>query len=78
MPIDIINTFYSAYDADNAIKMSAYMKNNFPFLGLPKPKRAELSKDFLNSKKKDTAIDWVFGFLCYDKPEREFHYLAID
>ena len=58
--------------------MSAYMKNKFPFLGIPKPERARLSKDFLKQYKKDMHIDWSFVFKCYNMPEREFHYLALD
>lgn len=75
---DIFEAFYNAKDEKSALQMSAYMKNNFPFLGLSKPKRAVLSREFLKSRKKDTAIDWDFVFTCYSKPEREFHYLAID
>ncbi|HOM02965.1 MAG TPA: DNA alkylation repair protein [Acetivibrio sp.] len=76
--MDIFKTFYDARDDENAAKMSAYMKNKFPFLGIPKPTRAKLSKDFLKQKKKDKEVDWQFIFQCYDMPEREFHYLALD
>lgn len=58
--------------------MAKYMKNQFPFLGLKKPDRTALSKGFLNEKKKDKEIDWDFIFRCYELPEREFQYLAID
>lgn len=75
---DIFVNYYNAKDETAAVPMAAYMKNNFTFLGLSKPKRASLSKEFLKSRKKDTAIDWRFVFTCYSKPEREFHYLAID
>ena len=78
MQKDIFDIFASAYDPDSAVKMAAYMKNRFPFLGINKPKRAELSKEFLKEKKKDTEIDWDFIFKCYSMQEREFHYLAID
>jgi len=58
--------------------MAKYMKDKFPFLGLKRPERVALSKEFLKLKKKDKEIDWEFIFKCYDMPEREFHYLAID
>ena len=58
--------------------MAKYMKNMFPFIGLKKPERVSLSKEFLKLKKKDKEVDWDFIFKCYDMPEREFHYLAID
>jgi len=54
------------------------MKNKFPFLGLKKPQRISLSKEFLDLKKKDKEVDWDFILKCYDMPEREFQYLAID
>ncbi|MEZ0536639.1 DNA alkylation repair protein [Caldicellulosiruptoraceae bacterium PP1] len=74
----IIEIFYSARNEENAEKMSAYMKNKFSFLGIPKPLRATLSKDFLIQKKMEKEIDWEFIFNCYNMPEREFHYLALD
>ncbi|MBD7913207.1 DNA alkylation repair protein [Clostridium sp. Sa3CVN1] len=58
--------------------MASYMKNKFPFLGIPKPKRINLTKEFLKESKKSDKIDWVFVWKCYEKPEREYHYLAID
>jgi len=78
MQKDIFNIFALAYDPDSAVKMAAYMKNRFPFLGINKPKRVELSKDYLKEKKKDLEIDWDFIFKCYSMKEREYHYLAID
>lgn len=54
------------------------MKNKFPFLGIPKPIRTKLSRDFLRQKKMEKNIDWQFIFGCYNMPEREFHYLALD
>lgn len=74
----IFQSFYNSSDAENAMKMAAYMKNKFPFLGIAKPERAKLSKDFLKNRKQDTCIDWLFVFKCYSMPEREFHYLALD
>lgn len=76
--MDIFQIFYNSKNTENSIKMSAYMKNKFPFLGIPKPERARLSKDFLKQYKKDMHIDWSFVFKCYNMPEREFHYLALD
>jgi len=75
--MDIIESFYASRNEENAVPMSAYMKNKFPFLGIKKPDRAKLSKEFLKQRKKDQIIDWDFIFRCYGLPEREFHYLAI-
>lgn len=76
--LDIIQIFYNNRNEENAVPMAKYMKNQFPFLGLKKPDRTALSKGSLNEKKKDKEIDWDFIFRCYELPEREFQYLAID
>ena len=47
----IIELFYENKNDDLAVPMAKYMKNKFPFLGIKKPERKELSKDFL----KDTV-----------------------
>jgi 3-methyladenine DNA glycosylase AlkD len=65
-------------DNENSKKMASYMKNKFPFLGIPKPKRISLTKEFLKESKKVDTIDWRFVYKCYEKAEREYHYLAID
>jgi len=74
----LINSFYDNRNQEQAKKMSAYMKNNFLFLGLPKPQRAKLEKEFIKQAKKEKKIDWNFVFMLWDLPEREFQYLALD
>lgn len=76
--MDVFETFYKNRNKENAKPMAKYMRNSFPFLGLKKPERTALSKQFLKERKKDTKVDWDFIFKCYDMPEREFQYLAID
>lgn len=78
MAQEIFGAFYEARNEEQAKKMSAYMRNLFPFLGLPKPVTKELSKAFLKLRKKDKEIDWDFIFECYGKSEREFHYLGLN
>jgi 3-methyladenine DNA glycosylase AlkD len=73
----IFGTFNENADNKQAAAMSAYMKNICPFLGIPKPKRAELSKGFIKQAKKAAAIDWEFVDRCW-RLEREFQYLALD
>ena len=76
--MDIFQLLYDNRDEEQAIPMAKYMKNLFPFLGLKKPERVVLYKEFLKIKKKEEEIDWDFIFKSYDMPEREFQYLAID
>ena len=74
---DIFEIFRRNADRRLAAPMSAYMRNLFPFLGIAKPKRAELSKDFLKQAKGTAAVDWKFIGKCWTL-EREFQYLAIE
>ncbi len=52
MNIDELQAVFESYrDEDNAQKQKAYLKNQFEFLGLSKPIRAKLEKDFIKSTK---------------------------
>ena len=73
--MDIFTTLLTAADPVQADKMSAYMRRQFVYLGIPTPKRKELTKDFLKAYR---SIDWSFIEDCWQRPEREFQYLAID
>ena len=74
----VFKSFEENADAKRAGEMSAYMRGQFPYLGIPTPKRKELSKEFFRAKKKEPNVDWDFVFACWKKPEREFQYLAIN
>lgn len=76
--MDVFKIFYKNRNQEQSEAMAKYMRNMFPFLGLKKPERSALSKEFLKIKKKDTRVDWDFIFKAYNMPEREFQYLAID
>jgi Predicted DNA alkylation repair enzyme len=59
-----------------AEKMSAYMKNKYQFLGIPKPKLKEITKSyFIKSRQYD--FDWEFVDICWRKDYREAQYVAI-
>lgn len=65
-------------NAENAGPMEKYMKGHFPFLGIKKPLRSELEKQFF----KETEIlkepfnqDFVWGL--WEKEEREYQYTAL-
>lgn len=75
--MDIFETLRSAADPERAAGMSAYMRNQFSFLGIPAPERRNLSREFLKSAGK-RDVDWAFVFECWRQPEREFQYLAVD
>lgn len=75
---DIFYQFENKRNAELAVPMAAYMKNNFPFLGIKTNDRRLLSKQFFKEKSKIKTIDWNFVFECFGKAEREFHNLALD
>ena len=69
---------YQNRNHQKAIEMAAYMKNHFSFLGLSKPERNLLSKDFQKQAKKLGVINWDYIFKLWALPEREFQYVAMD
>ena len=75
--MDIFAIFRAAANPERAAPMAAYMRDQFPFLGIPTPERRKLSRDFLKAVNKK-AIDWDFVHKCWEQPEREFQYLAKD
>jgi 3-methyladenine DNA glycosylase AlkD len=58
--------------------MAAYMKNQFLFLGISKPKRASLEKDFLKQATRHKKVDWELVEYLWNLSEREFQYVALD
>lgn len=78
MYLEIKAQFEENRDEENAVKMAAYMKNLFPFYGLPAPKRKPIYKDFLKSERMGKIVDWDFLDKCYENEYREFQYLVID
>ena len=62
-----------------AKRMAAYMKDHFPFYGLQKKERQELSRPFINElikKYPEEAGD--FCHALWQKDQREFHYFGLD
>ncbi len=76
--INIIEEFREHKNEENAEKQAAYLRHQFEFIGLKKPERRLLAKDFLKEKKADKQIDWELVFEFWNLPEREFQYLALD
>lgn len=74
----LFQLFEENRDEERAKQMSAYMRNQFPFLGIGTPKRRKLSREFLKEARKKKVVDWDFVNECWEKDEREFQYLAID
>ncbi|GBU24391.1 DNA alkylation repair protein [Fibrobacteria bacterium R8-3-H12] len=64
-------------NAEQAIKMAAYMQNKFIFLGIPKPKLKEIIKPYIKEGKKH-ELDWKFINICWNKNYREAQYVAVE
>ncbi|MCF7833051.1 MAG: DNA alkylation repair protein [Candidatus Marinimicrobia bacterium] len=73
----IMEIYRATKNPEKAEGMKAYMKHKFEYLGLQKPVRAELRKDFLKEQKATKKIDWEIVWTLWDQPEREFQYLAL-
>lgn len=64
---------------DLAKPMEAYMKNNFPFLGIKTSPRRELLKNLWNQHKEEIKNNpREIAVALFAKEEREFHYCAIE
>ena len=74
---DIFAEFKKLKNDKKAIEMSAYMKNQFAFLGISASQRKEIENKIFKSVAKEN-IDFKFTDKCYKNKYREFQYAAID
>lgn len=74
---DIFVEFKKLKNDKKAIEMSAYMKNQFAFLGISASPRKEIENKIFKSVAKEN-IDFKFTDKCYRNKYREFQYTAID
>ncbi|MGN0362062.1 MAG: DNA alkylation repair protein [Bilifractor sp.] len=75
---DFRSKFEAVSDPEKAISMSAYMRSQFHFYGIPSPERKAVYAEFLKAEKKSKNIDWNFCDQCFRDDHREFQYLACD
>lgn len=72
-------TYAAAADSERAGPMRAYMKDVAPFLGLTTPVRRALSRTVVAGTARPDEADCVAVALrCWQLPEREYHYFAVD
>ncbi|MEQ8236233.1 MAG: DNA alkylation repair protein [Syntrophomonadaceae bacterium] len=74
----ILEEFRQNGNPVNAVPMAKYMRSQFAFLGIPRTKRDQLQKGFLQAARRQGIIDWDFVRQCWDLPEREYQYLGVD
>ncbi|MET9972787.1 DNA alkylation repair protein, partial [Streptomyces sp. NPDC006356] len=72
-------TYTAAADPGRAAAAQAYMKDIAPFLGIPTPERRALSRTVLQgTPRPDEADCTAVALRCWQLPEREYHYFAVD
>lgn len=69
-----------AANMETAAKMEKYLRNLFPFFGIPKPQRAQITKGYIKNVVKEKTASEVIVIMqqLFSLPQREFHYVAID
>jgi len=83
-PIALVQALVACYtehrDEERAIAMAAYMKNRFPFYGIPMPQRKQLNKALLPERKAAVTETWLLetSHLLWQENERECQYAGID
>lgn len=89
MDTEQLITEMKGHRTDDAQAMSAYLRNQFPFLGLKSVARRNITKSYFKDAKQEARalskvnpgipiIDWNFVQECWQQEEREFQYVATD
>jgi 3-methyladenine DNA glycosylase AlkD len=81
--VDRIEALTAAFDArrdpDKAVAMAAYMKDRFPFLGIPSPERRVAQREALGDWRTPASDELsAFARACWARDEREFQYAGCD
>ncbi|MFB7598053.1 DNA alkylation repair protein [Streptomyces sp. NPDC056160] len=75
----LTTAYAAAADPPRAPALRAYMKDVAPFLGLTAPVRRALSRTVLAGTPRPREADCTaIALRCWDLPEREYHYFAVD
>ncbi|WP_213455907.1 DNA alkylation repair protein [Rhizomonospora bruguierae] len=73
----LTSTYAAAQDPARATAMTAYMREQFPFLGLPAPAQSRLSREVLAGlPRPDEATLDAVARACWALAEREYQYFA--
>ncbi|MGW0532258.1 DNA alkylation repair protein [Streptomyces sp. NPDC003032] len=75
----LVPSYSAAADPRRAAQTRAYMKDIAPFLGLTSPVRRELSRAVVaGTPRPDEADCAAVALRCWELPEREYAYFAVD
>ncbi|GAB2581315.1 DNA alkylation repair protein [Streptomyces capparidis] len=71
--------YAAAGNAEHAAGASAYMRGQFPFLGMSTTERRALSRRVLDGTARPSEADCAaIALRCWALPEREYQYFAVD
>lgn len=78
--IELVKTFTAASNSTNARAMRAYLKDNFPFLGIKAPERNQLYKKWKSEYLTACSPDHKLAIVrqLWKLAEREYRYVAIE
>jgi 3-methyladenine DNA glycosylase AlkD len=67
----------AAADPARAVAMAAYMRDQFPFLGIPAPAQKVLAREVMSGVARPDERDLrAVSTICWRMPEREYQYFA--
>ncbi|MGT2828289.1 DNA alkylation repair protein [Streptococcus hillyeri] len=76
--LNLKQTFEQSANPEKAQKMSAYMRHQFTFYGIPTPERRKIYHELIATDKKAKQIDWNLLDLAWAESHRELHYFVCD
>lgn len=65
-------------DYERAVPMAAYMRNQFPFLGIAARSRKRVAKPYFKMALQNPNTDFDFVEKCFQQNEREYQQMAVD
>ncbi|MQY10595.1 hypothetical protein SRB5_07060 [Streptomyces sp. RB5] len=75
----LTTVYAAAADPERAAATEAYLRGVVPCLGIPTPRRRELSRTVLEGTARPGEADaTAIALRCWELPEREYHYFAVD
>lgn len=75
---ELEEAFSHVRNPEEAVMMKKYMKDKFPFLGIKAPQRKQVQKEWFREIKSSGLHHWDIVSRLWEKPEREYHYVALD
>ena len=76
--VNLCEEVKSFQDSQRAVSIAAYMRNQFPFLGIAATPRKLVAKSYFRIALQEHIIDFDFVEKCFQQQEREYQQLAVD